>query len=154
MQKEYGKIKGVTDREFLTNSLHIPVFSEVSIKNKLDIEAQLAKYSTGGEINYIELESSVVHNHKAVETIIHYAMKQNIPYLAINFPIDTCQDCGSRIEEFAEKCHKCGSTNIQSLRRVTGYLTTDYRRFNDGKVQEVLVRFRHSKKTNFADLAK
>lgn len=154
LQKEYGKIKGVTDEEFLTNSLHIPVFSEVSIKNKLDIEAQLAKYSTGGEINYIELESSVVHNHKAVETIIHYAMRQNIPYLAINFPIDTCQDCGSRVEEFAEKCHKCGSTNIQSLRRVTGYLTTDYRRFNNGKVREVLVRFRHSKKTNFADLTK
>ena len=152
MQKEYGKIKGVTDEEFLTNSLHVPVFSEVSIKNKLDVEANLAKYSTGGEINYIELESSVVHNHKAVERIIHYGMKMNIPYLAINHPIDTCQDCGSRVEEFAEVCHKCGSTNIQSLRRVTGYLTTDYRKFNNGKISEVLMRIPHSKFTSFNEL--
>lgn len=154
LQKEYGKIKGVTDEEFITNSLHVPVFAKVGIKEKLDVETQLAKYTTGGEINYVELESSVAHNYKAVEQIIHYGMKINIPYLAINHPIDTCQDCGSRVEEFAKVCHKCGSTNIQSLRRVTGYLTTDYRKFSVGKVQEVLRRTKHSKMTNFADLTK
>ena len=154
LQKEYGKIKGVTDEDFLTNSLHVPVFSKVSINEKLNTETQLAKYSTGGEINYIELESAVTHNHKAVEQIVHYAMKQNIPYLAINIPIDTCKDCGAAVEEFAEKCHKCGSTNILSLRRVTGYLTTDYRNFCLGKQSETKRRFKHSERTNFVDLVK
>jgi anaerobic ribonucleoside-triphosphate reductase len=136
----------------LTNSLHVPVFSEVSIKDKLDAETQLAKYSTGGEINYIELESAVTHNYPAVERIVHYAMSINIPYLAINHPIDTCQKCGKRVGITDDKCPVCGSSDIRRLRRVTGYLTTDYRKFNKGKLVEVGDRQPHSKKTNFADL--
>lgn len=152
LQKEYGKIKGVTDREYLTNSLHVPVFEEVSIKEKIDIESKLARYSTGGEINYVELESSVVHNRKAVESIIKYGMEANIPYLAINFPIDTCQDCGKSVGEMDDTCPFCGGHNISSLRRVTGYLTTDYHKFNKGKQSEVHDRVKHSKYTNFKSL--
>lgn len=152
LQKQYGKIKGVTDREYLTNSLHIPVFEKVSIKEKLDTETKLAKYSTGGEINYVELESSVVHNLEALNTVIKYGMNANIPYLAINFPIDTCQDCGNSVSEMDDTCPFCGSHKIFSLRRVTGYLTTDYHKFNKGKQVEVKDRVKHSKYTSFKDM--
>ena len=100
-------------------------------------------------ITYIELESTVAHNTKAVEDIINYAMEKDIPYLAINFPIDTCQDCGYSGDIKDDDCPKCHSKNIRRLRRVTGYLTTDYRKFNAGKVQEVTERVKHSKFTDF-----
>ena len=85
-----------------------------------------------------------MNNLEAIEDIIDYAFKElDIPYLAINFPIDTCLDCGYQ-SEFNAECPKCGSQNIQQLRRVTGYLTTDYRNFNKGKQSEVENRVKHS----------
>jgi len=144
LKAEYGEIKGVTDKEYLTNSLHIPVFENISIDKKLKLEAKLAKPSTGGEINYVELESSVIHNHPAVEKIINYAMKTGIPYLAINFPIDNCADCGASVAEMDSECPICHSHKIYSLRRVTGYLSTDYHNFNDGKIEEVKDRVKHT----------
>lgn len=84
-----------------------------------------------------------VSNISAVEKIIDYAFKElDIPYLAFNFPIDTCLDCGHQ-GEFNGECPECGSKRIQQLRRVTGYLTTDYSNFNDGKIQEVEMRVKH-----------
>jgi ribonucleoside-triphosphate reductase len=92
------------------------------------------------------LDATFVQNTKAIEQIIDYAFKTlDIPYLAFNFPIDSCLDCGHQ-GEFNDRCPECGSTNIQQLRRVTGYLTTDYRKFNEGKQDEVLHRFKHSRK--------
>ena len=149
LRREYGTIEGVTDKDYLTNSIHVPVSEEVSIYKKLDIETQLAQYCTGGIITYVELESGVMSNPKAIQKIIDYAMIHNVPYLALNFPIDTCKDCGSSVGEFEEVCPVCGSHHIESLRRVTGYLTTDYRKFNKGKIAEVKDRFKHSKITTF-----
>lgn len=149
LRREYGTIEGVTDKEYLTNSIHVPVSEEVSIYEKLDIEAKLAKYCTGGNITYVELESGVMNNPLAIRRIIDYAMSHNVGYLALNFPIDTCKDCGSPVGEFEEVCPVCGSHRIESLRRVTGYLTTDYRKFNKGKIAEVKDRFKHSKITTF-----
>lgn len=148
LKKKYGVIKGVCDREYITNSHHIPVWEKVSIYRKLEIEAQFCKYPTGGCITYIELESSVVNNHKAIEDIIDYAMSLDIPYLAFNFPIDSCLDCGYQ-DEIEDNCPVCNGVNIERLRRVTGYLTTDYRNFNDGKIAECLDRVKHSKYTEF-----
>ena len=83
-----------------------------------------------------------------VEDIIDYAFNTlDIPYLAFNFPIDSCLDCGYQ-GEFNDKCPECGSKNIQQLRRVTGYLSTDYRNFNDGKRKEVEERVKHSRYIN------
>lgn len=144
LRKQYGIIEDVTSHEYLTNSHHVPVWEEVSIYEKLRIEAPFCKYPTGGCITYVELDGTFVKNTKAVEDIIDYAFKAlDIPYLAFNFPIDTCLDCGYQ-SEFNEKCPECGSSNIQQLRRVTGYLTTDYRNFNDGKIAEVNERVKHS----------
>ena len=146
LRKQYGIIPRITDREFITNSHHVPVWEEVGIFDKLEIEAPFCKYPTGGCITYVELDATFVKNTKAIEQIIDYAFKTlDIPYLAFNFPIDSCLDCGYQ-GEFNDHCPECGSTNIQQLRRVTGYLTTDYHKFNEGKQDEVLHRFKHSRK--------
>lgn len=145
LRKQYGIIPNVTDREFLTNSHHVPVWQEVDIFEKLAIEAPFCKYPTGGCITYVELDSTFVKNTKAIEQIIDYAFKElDIPYLAFNFPIDSCLQCGFQ-GEFNASCPECGSTNIQQLRRVTGYLTTDYRHFNNGKQAEVEARVKHNR---------
>ena len=145
LRKQYGMIKGVTDKDFITNSHHVPVWQELGIFEKLAIEAPFCKYPTGGCITYVELDSTFVNNTKAIEQIIDYAFKElDIPYLAFNFPIDSCLDCGYQ-GEFNARCPECGSDNIQQLRRVTGYLTTDYRNFNKGKQSEVEHRVKHSK---------
>ena len=144
LRKQYGVIPGVTDHEFLTNSHHVPVWHKIGIFEKLAIEAPFCKYPTGGCITYVELDSTFVKNTKAIEQIIDYAFKElDIPYLAFNFPIDSCLDCGFQ-SEFNDYCPECGSANIQQLRRVTGYLTTDYRNFNKGKQSEVEHRIKHS----------
>lgn len=149
LKKQYGIIKNVTDREYLTNSHHVPVWEKVSIYEKLQLEAPFCKYPTGGCITYIELDAAIMENYKAIESIIDYAFKElDIPYLAFNFPIDTCQNCGYQ-GAFNNKCPKCNSENIISLRRVTGYLTVDYRNFNKGKQKEVLDRVKHSAYTKF-----
>ena len=151
LRKQYGVIENVTSHEFLTNSHHVPVWEKVSIYDKLRLEAPFCKYPTGGCITYIELESTFVKNTKAVEDIINYAFDVlDIPYLAFNFPIDSCLDCGYQ-GEFNDCCPECGSQNIQQLRRVTGYLTTDYRNFNAGKQAEVQERVKHSAYTNFGE---
>lgn len=145
LRKQYGIIPNVTDHEFLTNSHHVPVWHEISIFDKLAVEAPFCKYPTGGCITYVELDSTFVKNTKAIEQIIDYAFKElDIPYLAFNFPIDSCLDCGFQ-GEFNDACPECGSHNIQQLRRVTGYLTTDYHHFNKGKQSEVEHRVKHSK---------
>lgn len=144
LREQYGVIKNVTSHEFLTNSHHVPVYQEISIYDKLRVEAPFCKYPTGGCITYVELDSTFVKNLKAVEDIIDYAFKVlDIPYLAFNFPIDSCLDCGYQ-GEFNDCCPMCHSKYIQQLRRVTGYLTTDWHNFNDGKQAEVQERVKHS----------
>lgn len=144
LREQYGVIKNVTSHEFLTNSHHVPVYQKISIYDKLRVEAPFCKYPTGGCITYVELDSTFVKNLKAVEDIIDYAFKVlDIPYLAFNFPIDSCLDCGYQ-GEFNDCCPMCHSRHIQQLRRVTGYLTTDWYNFNDGKQAEVQERVKHS----------
>ena len=145
-KKAYGIIPNVSDRDYFTNSIHVPVWKEMSPFEKIDIEAQLTGYSNAGCITYVELEGGVKHNLDALEEIVNYAMDKDIPYFAINVPNDTCLDCGYT-DEFNDKCPMCGSEHIQQLRRVTGYLTGDYKTaFNLGKQQETEQRYKHSKK--------
>lgn len=147
LRDEFGIIPNVTDRDYITNSIHVPVWRNVDVFTKLKIEARLAKYASSGCITYVELDSGIVNNPEAIERIIDYAFKElDIPYLAFNFPIDTCLNCGYQAE-FNNECPECGSEDIEQLRRVTGYLTTDYRKFNKGKQSEVNDRFKHSTMT-------
>lgn len=146
MQKfkaKYGEIPNVSDKEFFTNSIHVPVWRKVNPIEKIDIESQLTGYSSAGCITYVELESSVKHNIDGLEALVNYAMDKDIPYFAINVPNDLCMDCGYT-EEIGDVCPMCGSKNIQRLRRVTGYLTGNYTTaFNKGKQQEVEMRVKH-----------
>lgn len=116
---KYGIIENVSDKEFFTNSIHVPVWKKISPFEKIDIEAQLTGYSSAGCITYCELSSGAKNNLEAVEQIVDYAMDKDIPYFAINVPNDTCLDCGY-CDEFNDDCPKCGSSNIIQLRRVTG----------------------------------
>jgi ribonucleoside-triphosphate reductase len=142
---KYGEIENVSDKDFFTNSMHVPVWKKVSPLEKIDIESQLTGYSNAGCITYVELESTCKNNLEALEQIVNYAMDKDIPYFAINVPNDTCLECGYT-DEFNDKCPMCGSEHIQQLRRVTGYLTGDYKTaFNKGKQQEVELRYKHTK---------
>lgn len=144
LQKKFGKIKNVCDRDYLTNSCHVPVYENISIRDKIDAESNFTWMCTGGCITYTELNSGVINNPRAVEKIINYAMNnERIPYFAINFPIDTCNHCGFS-GEIEEHCPACGSDDIKRLRRVTGYITTDYRKFNKGKISETNDRVKHT----------
>lgn len=145
-QKQYGKIPNVSDKDFFTNSIHVPVWKEINPFQKIDIESQLTGYSNAGCITYVELDSSVKNNLEALEEIVNYAMDKDVPYFAVNVPNDTCLDCGY-CDEFNDECPQCQSHHIQQLRRVTGYLTGDYKTaFNKGKQQETEMRYKHSKK--------
>lgn len=143
-KERYGIIPNVSDREFFTNSIHVPVWKEMSPFEKIDIESELTGYSSAGCITYVELDSTVKHNIDALETIVNYAMDHDIPYFAVNVPNDTCLECGY-CDEFNDSCPVCGSHNIQQLRRVTGYLTGNYKTaFNWGKQKEVEARIKHT----------
>jgi ribonucleoside-triphosphate reductase len=158
-KNKYGDIEGVTyymkkdengnetrkDKEYFTNSIHVPVYKEMSPFDKIDIESQLTSFSNAGCITYVELPSGTKNNIEGLETIVNYAMDKDIPYFAINVPIDECHDCGYT-DEMGDTCPECGSHNVQHLRRVTGYLSTTYEHFNLGKQDEVKDRVKHINK--------
>ena len=146
MQKfkdKYGVIPNVSDKDFFTNSVHVPVWVEITPMQKINIESQLTGYSRAGCITYTELNGSVKNNIDALETIVNYAMDKDVPYFAINVPNDMCTNCGYT-DDIADECPMCGCKEIRRLRRVTGYLTGDYKSaFNRGKQQEVEMRVKH-----------
>lgn len=143
-KEKYGEIKSVSDHDFFTNSMHVPVWKKMTPFEKIDIEAQLTPYSSAGCITYVELDAGTVNNIQALEDLVNYAMDKDIPYFAINVPSDSCNDCGYQ-GSIDGNCPKCGSSNIQRLRRVTGYLTGSYKdAFNPGKIAEVEARIKHN----------
>lgn len=145
-KKKYGIIPNVSDREYFTNSMHVPVWEKISPFRKIDIEGQLTGYSSAGCITYVELDSNAINNLKSLEEIVNYAMAKDIPYFALNVPVDYCECCGYQgfIDNECPICHNDDENQIQKLRRVTGYLSTDYRHFNLGKQKEVLERVHHT----------
>lgn len=158
-KEQYGDVEGVTyflkkddkgnevrkDKDYFTNSIHVPVYKEMSPFEKIDIESQLTCFSNAGCITYVELPSGTNNNIEGLETIVNYAMDKDIPYFAINVPIDECHDCGFT-GEIGEVCPECGSRNVEHLRRVTGYLSTTYEHFNLGKQDETKDRVKHINK--------
>ena len=142
-QAKYGIIPNVSDKDFFTNSIHVPVWKHMSPFEKINIESQLTGYSSAGCITYVELDSGAKNNIEALEAIVNYAMDKDIPYFAINVPNDQCMNCGY-CDEMNDQCPQCNSFDIKRLRRVTGYLTNDYKSaFNAGKQQEVEMRVKH-----------
>lgn len=140
-QKIFGTIKGVTDKDYYTNSYHVPVGYPISIKDKINIEAPYHKLCNGGHISYLEVDD--VPDAKTVMDIVNYAYKNtNISYLGINFHIRYCKDCGTYLNNNESRCTNCGSQDIQGVSRVTGYLSLD-ERFGPGKYHEREDRISH-----------
>ena len=141
---KYGEIPNVSDKDYFTNSIHVPVWhDDIDCFKKIDIESELTGYSSAGCITYVELPSTATNNIDAMEEIVTYAMDKDIPYFAINVPNDMCTNCGYT-DEINTNCPMCECPNIRRLRRVTGYLTGDYTSaFNLGKQQEVEMRVKH-----------
>lgn len=143
----YGKVPGVLDREYYTNSFHIPVYYRISAAKKISLEAQFHELCNAGAISYIELNGNARSNPEAFLKIIQYALSQNVSYFSINHPIDRCSACGFE-GIIGANCPSCGKheneVHIRRLRRVTGYLTGDYQtRFNAAKQAEVRDRVKH-----------
>lgn len=142
-KKVFGIIEGVTDKEYYTNSFHVPVSYPISIKDKIDIEAPYHKLCNAGHISYIEVDD--YPNEEIIMSILDYAYsKTNINYIGINFHIRYCKECGNQITGSLNRCDSCGSQNIQGISRVTGYLSLD-ERFGHGKFEEKNDRIRHNK---------
>lgn len=143
-KEKYGEIKNVSDHDFFTNSMHVPVWKKMTPFEKIDIESKLTGFSSAGCITYVELDAGSINNIDALEDLVNYAMDKDIPYFAINVPSDTCISCGYQ-GDIPNNCPKCNSDKIQRLRRVTGYLTGDYKTaFNLGKQAEVENRVKHN----------
>ena len=140
-RKKFGVMEGITDKEFYTNSFHVPVDCEIGMYEKIVIEGVYHKYTNAGHISYIELDSPPIHNIEAVEAIVRHMRSCDVGYGGINFPIDECTACAySGVIE--STCPKCGSSSIRRIRRITGYLST-VDRFNDAKRAELKARTPH-----------
>ncbi|MCV3478154.1 anaerobic ribonucleoside triphosphate reductase [Campylobacter lari] len=145
-QKKYGILKGITDKEFYTNSFHIPVDFPISIYEKIQIEAPYHELNNGGHITYVELNGDVSKNLESFERIIKCMKESNIGYGSINFPLDRDPVCGYSgvIDEFCPKCHREeDDIKFERIRRITGYLVGTLDRFNDAKKAEVHARIKH-----------
>ena len=137
----FGVIPGVTDKEYYTNSDHVPVNYAMSLFDKLSIEGEYHKYCDAGHIAYVELESPPGENFEAVEQIVRHMYNSDVGYGGINYPIDECKSCGySGIID--DCCPSCGGTYIRRIRRITGYLSTEDR-FNSAKLSELRDRKPH-----------
>lgn len=176
---KYGLIENVTayrdektgklvKRGYFTNSMHVPVWKKISPFQKIDIESKLTGFSSAGCITYVDLDENARHNVKSVQQIVDYAMAKDIPYFAINVPIDTCMKCGYQGVIEGDTCPNCGAKEfevetdpegnvikriltgfIERFRRVTGYLTGSFLQyFNEGKQKEVEDRYKHSSSLN------
>lgn len=142
-RKEYGLIPGVTNKDYYTNSFHIPVNHPISIYEKSRIEGVYHKYANAGHISYIEFSAPPVNNLQAVEDVIRYMRECDCGYVGINFPVDFCDGCGYLGVIDTDDCPSCGTTSIRRVRRITGYLST-VDRFNDAKLVELDQRTAHS----------
>ena len=140
--EKYGVIKGITDKEWYTNSFHVPVEYSITALDKIKIEGAYHKYCNAGHISYVELQSAPEHNLEAFESLVREMAEADMGYASVNFPVDICCDCGLNGVIQGDTCPKCGGSNISRIRRITGYLST-LDRFNDSKLAEVQHRQVH-----------
>ena len=145
----YGEIKGITDKEYYTNSFHVPVYYNISAYNKIKKEAPYHALTNGGHITYVELDGDTSNNLEAFETIIRAMKESGIGYGSVNHPVDRDPICGYSGVIEGSICPKCGrnennsNVKFERIRRITGYLVGTLDRFNDAKKAEVRDRVKH-----------
>lgn len=143
-RRSFGVIKGVTDREYYTNSNHVPVYYKCSASHKARIEAPYHELTRGGHIFYIEIDGDATHNPDAVMAFVDLIDKYNIGYGSVNHNRNRCMECGyENAEANMESCPHCGSKNIDKLQRITGYLVGTTDRWNNAKLAELRDRVTH-----------
>lgn len=142
-RKEYGVIPGITDKDWYTNSFHVPVNYDIDFASKIKLEGPYHKYCNGGHISYVELDACPSNNPSALEDMLNLMFESDMGYVSINFPTDYCNDCGLQGVVIPEdKCPRCGSEKITRIRRITGYLSK-VENFNHGKLEELKHRVAH-----------
>jgi len=146
-KKRFGKIPGVTDRDYYTNSFHVPVYFPINAYNKIKLEAPYHEFTNGGHITYIELDGDPTKNLDAFESVIRCMKENGVGYGAINHPVDHDPECGFN-GIIDDTCPKCGRTEedgaaFERIRRITGYLVGTLDRFNNAKRSEVKDRVKH-----------
>lgn len=143
-KKSFGIIPGVTDKEYYTNSNHVPVYYHCSPRHKAQVEAPYHELTRGGHIFYVEIDGDATHNPDAIMDIVDLIDKYNIGYGSVNHNRNRCMDCGYEdATEGLEECPKCGSKNLDKLQRITGYLVGTTDRWNSGKLAELKDRVVH-----------
>ena len=146
-QKMFGTIEGVTDKDYYTNSFHVPVHYDISAFKKIKLEAPYHELTNGGHITYVELDGDVTNNIKAFESIVRCMKESNIGYGAINHPVDRDPVCGYNgvIYDECPNCHRIETESepFDRIRRITGYLVGTLDRFNNAKREEESQRVKH-----------
>ena len=145
--EKFGKIPGVTDREYYTNSFHIPVYYNISAAKKIRLEAPYHALTNAGHISYVELDGDTTQNLEAFEKIVRLMKESGIGYGSINHPVDRDPCCGYN-GIIGDTCPNCGRSEddvrFERIRRITGYLVGTLDRFNDAKRCEEHDRVKHS----------
>ncbi len=141
---KFGDVKGITDYDFFTNSNHVPVYHEISVKQKIEIEAPYHALTNAGHIMYVELDGDARSNIEALDQVVRKMFDENVGYGSINHPLDRCRDCGYQ-SIINDACPSCESKNISRIRRITGYLVGDMDKWNSAKRDEEANRVKHGK---------
>ena len=143
-RKRYGAIEGITDRDYYTNSNHVPVYYKCSALHKAEIEAPYHDLTRGGHIFYVEIDGDATHNPEVISNVVDMMDKLNIGYGSVNHNRNRCMDCGyENADTKLDVCPKCGSQHIDKLQRITGYLVGTTDRWNQGKLAELNDRVTH-----------
>ena len=143
-KEEFGIIKGVTDKDYYTNSNHVPVYYHCSPKHKAEVEAPYHALTLGGHIFYVEIDGDATKNIQAIMDIVNLMDKNNIGYGAINHNRNHCLNCSFENSELNLKvCPNCGSDNIDMIQRITGYLVGTTNKWNNAKLKELQDRVVH-----------
>ena len=144
-KKQYGIVTGITDREYYTNSNHVPVWYKCTAENKAKIEAPYHDLCRAGHIFYVELDGDATHNPATIKAVVNLMDKYNMGYGSINHTRTRCLDCGfENADANLSRCPKCGSINIDTIQRITGYLVGTTSRWNKAKLYELKDRVTHT----------
>lgn len=139
---KFGVIKDVSDKEFFTNSFHVPVYHNCSYVNKIRIESPYHDLCNAGHITYVEMDGNATKNLEGLNDVVQFAKESGIGYFSVNLPIDRCRECG--YDDWIDTdCPRCGSSDISRIRRITGYLVGDMERWSTGKRAEERMRVKH-----------
>ena len=143
-RKEFGVLEGITDRDYYTNSNHVPVYYKCSARHKAEVEAPYHEMTRAGHIFYVEIDGDATHNPQVIMNVVDMMDHYNMGYGSVNHNRNRCMDCGyENADAHLESCPRCGSAHIDRLQRITGYLVGTTDRWNSGKLAELNDRVIH-----------